>query len=86
MRTDRRPEARCAALQLPASRIVDDSYYAKILPTLDRQLGLARLRLARFLYAAEAAGKCGPDEPRLLHLQRWSHHLAPDTNVTVRSC
>ena len=55
VRTDRRPEARCAALQLPASRIVDDSYYAKILPTLDRQLGLARLRLARFLNAGGQA-------------------------------
>jgi len=33
--------------QLPESRVVDDAYYAKILPTLDRQLGLAGLRLAR---------------------------------------
>lgn len=44
--------------QLPASRIVDDAYYAKILPTLDRQLGLGGLRLARFLNDVHAPGQC----------------------------
>jgi hypothetical protein len=46
--------------KLPASRIVDDAYYAKILPTLDRQLGLAGLRLARFLNDVQAPGQCAP--------------------------
>jgi hypothetical protein len=32
--------------------VVDDTYYAKVLPTLDRQLGLAGLRLARLLNEA----------------------------------
>ena len=44
--------------QLPASRIVDDGYYAKILPTFDRQLGLAGLRLARLLNDVQAPGQC----------------------------
>lgn len=44
--------------QLPESRVVDDAYYAKILPTLDRQLGLAGLRLARFLNEVQAPGQC----------------------------
>ena len=35
--------------QLPKSHVVDDTYYAKVLPLLDRQLGLAGLQLARFL-------------------------------------
>jgi hypothetical protein len=37
---------------LPESRLVDDAYYAKVLPSLDRQLGLAGLRLARVLNEA----------------------------------
>lgn len=40
--------------QLPESRVVDDAYYAKVLPALDRQLGMAGLRLARFLHEAYA--------------------------------
>jgi hypothetical protein len=40
--------------RLPESRVVDDAYYAKILPTLDRRLGLAGLRLARFLNDVQA--------------------------------
>jgi hypothetical protein len=38
--------------QLPERRVVDDTYYAKVLPALDRRLGLAGLRLASFLNAA----------------------------------
>ena len=52
------PAARYVWDQLPASRVVDDGYYAKILPTLDRQLGLAGLRLARFLNDVQAPGQC----------------------------
>ncbi|WP_428671993.1 S1/P1 nuclease [Reyranella sp.] len=44
--------------QLPESRVVDDAYYGKILPTLDRQLRLAGLRLARFLNDVQAPGQC----------------------------
>jgi len=33
--------ARAVWEQLPGSRVVDDAYYAQILPTFDRQLGLA---------------------------------------------
>jgi hypothetical protein len=44
--------------QLPANRVVDDAYYGKILPTLDRQLGLAGLRLAHFLNDVQAPGQC----------------------------
>jgi hypothetical protein len=44
--------------QLPESRVVDDGYYGKILSTLDRQLGLAGQRLARFLNVAQALGQC----------------------------
>jgi hypothetical protein len=46
--------------QLPASRVVEDGYYAKILPTLDRQLGLAGLRLARLLNEVQVPGQCAP--------------------------
>jgi hypothetical protein len=38
--------------------VVDDACYAKILPTLDRQLGLGGLRLARFLNDVRAPGQC----------------------------
>jgi len=43
--------------KLPASRLADDAYYAQILPTLDRQLALAGLRLAGFLNDARAPGQ-----------------------------
>jgi len=43
---------------LPESRRVDDGYYAKILPALDRELGLAGLRPARFLNDVQAPGRC----------------------------
>jgi hypothetical protein len=42
-------EARYVWEQLPDSRVVDDAYYAKVAVSLDRQLGLAGLRLAHFL-------------------------------------
>ena len=35
--------------ELPERHVVDDTYYNKVLPALDRQLGLAGLRLAKFL-------------------------------------
>jgi hypothetical protein len=43
---------------LPANHVIDDDYYGKILPVLDRQLGLAGLRLARFLNDAYASNTC----------------------------
>ncbi len=45
-------EARYVWEQLLDSRVVDDACYDKILPSLDRQLGLAGLRLAHFLNEA----------------------------------
>ena len=50
--------ARSVWEQLPANRVVDDGYYAKILATLDRQIGLGGLRLARFLNDVQAPGQC----------------------------
>jgi hypothetical protein len=41
-----------------ADNVLDDAYYRAVLPVLDRQLGVAGLRLARFLNEA-AAGHCG---------------------------
>lgn len=43
---------------LPPTRVLDDDYYRKALPILDRQLGLAGLRLARFLNEAYASSEC----------------------------
>jgi hypothetical protein len=42
--------------ELPERRAVDDSYYAKALPLLDRQLGSAGLRLAQLLNDAYSSG------------------------------
>jgi hypothetical protein len=42
----------------PADKVLDDAYYGKILPTLDRQLGVAGLRLARFLNDAYGSAQC----------------------------
>ena len=42
----------------PAYHIIDDDYFNKVLPTMDRQLGVAGLRLARFLNEAYAAKTC----------------------------
>jgi hypothetical protein len=36
----------------PADDVLDDRYLRDVLPILDRQLGVAGLRLARFLNAA----------------------------------
>jgi hypothetical protein len=41
-----------------ADNVLDDAYYRAMLPILDRQLGVAGLRLARLLNDA-AAAKCG---------------------------
>src|SRR5262249_38237955 len=43
---------------VPASNVLDQSYYDAALPVLDRQLGLGGLRLARFLDAVLAPGAC----------------------------
>jgi hypothetical protein len=50
--------ARTVWEQLPECRVVGDAYYGKILPTLNRQLSLAGLRLARFLIDVQAPGQC----------------------------
>jgi S1/P1 Nuclease len=42
----------------PADKILDDDYYRKMLPILDRQLGVAGIRLARFLNDAYASAPC----------------------------
>ncbi len=43
---------------LPANHVIDDAYYRQALPVLDRQLGVAGLRLARFLNDAYASNTC----------------------------
>ena len=43
---------------LPASHVIDQSYYNAVLPILDRQLGIGGLRLARYLDAALAPSAC----------------------------
>ena len=42
----------------PANKVLDDAYYVKILRTLDRQLGVAGLRLARFPNDAYGSAQC----------------------------
>ncbi len=42
----------------PASNILDQRYYDQVLPILDRQLGLAGLRLTRLLQEAFASEQC----------------------------
>ena len=44
----------------PADEVLDDRYLRDVLPTLDRQLGVAGLRLARFLNAAFGSNECPP--------------------------
>ena len=51
-------EARTVWNMLSPSRVIDDEYYRKALPIVDRQLGLAGLRLARFLNEAYASSAC----------------------------
>ena len=43
---------------LPANNVLDDGYLRQVLPTLDRQLGVAGLRLARFLNDAYGSSQC----------------------------
>lgn len=38
--------------ELPEIHVVDDAYYTKVLPSLDRQLEVAGVRLARVLNEA----------------------------------
>ena len=45
---------------LPLNHVIDDDYFRKVLPSLDRQLGVAGLRLARFLNDAYASNVCTP--------------------------
>ena len=42
----------------PSSKILNDDYYVEVLPVLDQQLGLAALRLTRFLTAALSSDEC----------------------------
>jgi hypothetical protein len=44
----------------PADEVLDDRYLRDVLPILDRQLGIAGLRLARLLNAAYASTQCPP--------------------------
>jgi len=44
--------------RLSEDRVLDDAYYLDVLPIVDRQLGVAGLRLARFLNDAYASNKC----------------------------
>jgi len=43
---------------LPENSVLDDGYYQKVLPILVRQLGVAGLRLAKFLNDAYASNQC----------------------------
>jgi hypothetical protein len=42
----------------PTDDVLDDRYYREVLPILDRQLGVAGLRLARFINEAFASDHC----------------------------
>jgi S1/P1 Nuclease len=44
--------------RLPTDHVLDDAYYLDVLPIIDRQLGVAGLRLARFLNEAYASNRC----------------------------
>jgi hypothetical protein len=50
--------AQAAWNAMPENYVLDDSYFNKALPILDRQLGVAGLRLARFLNEAYASTEC----------------------------
>jgi hypothetical protein len=43
---------------LPPTKVIDEDYYRQALPLLDRQLGIAGLRLARFLNEAYGSKAC----------------------------
>jgi nuclease S1 len=42
----------------PTDEVLDDRYYREMLPTLDRQLGMAGLRLAKFINDAFGSDQC----------------------------
>ena len=42
----------------PADNVLDDRYFRDVLPILDRQLGVAGLRLAKFLNDAYGPHQC----------------------------
>lgn len=44
--------------ELPATHVVDDAYYQKVLPILDTQLALGGVRLGRFLNEAYDSADC----------------------------
>ncbi len=46
--------------QLTPNDVIDDDYFNKVLPVLDRQLAVAGLRLARVLNDAYASSDCPP--------------------------
>ena len=50
--------AQAAWNAMPENYVLDDNYFNKALPILDRQLGVAGLRLARFLNEAYASTEC----------------------------
>jgi hypothetical protein len=43
---------------LPQNNEIDDNYYTQVLPVMDRQLGMAGMRLARFLNEIFGSPKC----------------------------
>lgn len=47
----------------PEDEILDDEYYKQVLPLLDQQLGLASLRLTRFLQDALGSDECPATSP-----------------------
>ncbi len=51
-------EAQTVWKERPADNVLGDDYFQKVLPVLDRQLGRAGLRLARFLNEAFAPHAC----------------------------
>jgi nuclease S1 len=51
-------EAQTVWALTPSDRVLDDGYFAKVLPILDRQLGRAGIRLARFLNEGYSSSAC----------------------------
>jgi hypothetical protein len=47
-----------APLDKDGALVIDDAYYRKAMPLLDKELAVAGLRLARFLNDAYAGGRC----------------------------
>jgi nuclease S1 len=50
--------ARAVWNERPADDVLDDRYFRDVLPIMDRQLGVAGLRLARFLNVAYGSNAC----------------------------